>query len=126
MFNDDTKILVCFAALLLLSSISFLSLDLIELASFISFCFYAGRKSRKFFFSPVASGGIELHDGVDSYMKSVFSDVVPLGSIKELPAETCGEIEASEGNQMADGKYWIYSEQNSEVIKAYCKGKLFN
>ena len=28
LFNDDTKILVCFAALLLLSSISFLSLDL--------------------------------------------------------------------------------------------------
>ena len=59
-------------------------------------------------------------------MKSVFSDVVPLGSIKELPAETCGEIEASEGNQMADGKYWIYSEQNSKVIEAYCKGKLCN
>ena len=57
-------------------------------------------------------------------MKFVFSDVVPLGSIKELPAETCGEIEASEGNQMADGKYWIYSEENSEVIEAYCKGKL--
>ena len=65
-----------------------------------------------------------MHDGVDSCMKSVFSDVVPLGSIKELPAETCGEIEASEGNQMADGKYWIYSEENSEVIEAYCKGKL--
>nr|XP_058964907.1 uncharacterized protein LOC131791577 [Pocillopora verrucosa] len=46
---------------------------------------------------------------------------VPLGSIKELPAKTCGEIEASEGNQMADGKYWIYSEENSEVIEAYCK-----
>ena len=57
-------------------------------------------------------------------MKFVFSDVVPLGSINELPAKTCGEIEASEGNQMADGKYWIYSEENSEVIEAYCKGKL--
>ena len=59
-----------------------------------------------------------------TYMK--FSDAVPLGFIKELPAETCGEIEASEGNQMADGKYWIYSEENSEVIKAYCEGKLFH
>ena len=59
-------------------------------------------------------------------MKFVFSDAVPLGSMKELPAETCGEIKGSEGNQMADGKYWIYSEENGEVIKAYCKGKLFN
>ena len=57
-------------------------------------------------------------------MKFVFSDVVPLGSINELPAKTCGEIEASEGNQMADGKYWIYSEENREVIEAHCKGKL--
>ncbi|CAH3168082.1 unnamed protein product [Pocillopora meandrina] len=51
-----------------------------------------------------------------------FRSRVPLGSTKELPAETCSEIEASEGNQMADGKYWIYSKQNSKVIEAYCKG----
>ena len=59
-----------------------------------------------------------------TYMK--FSDAVPLGSIKELPAESCNEIVASEGEQMADGKYWIYSEENSEVIEAYCEGKLFH
>ena len=57
-----------------------------------------------------------------TYMK--FSDAVPLGSIKELPAESCNDIVVSEGEQMADGKYWIYSEENSEVIEAYCKGKL--
>ena len=55
-----------------------------------------------------------------------FSDVVPLGSIKELPAESCSEIVASEGDQLADGKYWIYSEESNEVIEAYCKGKLFH
>ena len=55
-----------------------------------------------------------------------FSDAVPLGSIKELPAESCNEIVVSEGEQMADGKYWIYSEENSEVIEAYCEGKLFH
>ena len=119
--------MVCFAALLFLSSISFFSLDLIELAQilFLSAFTQAG-KVGGFFFSPVASGGIELHDGVNFVLKFVFSDVVPLGSIKQLPAKTCGEIEASEGNQMADGKHWIYSEENSEVIEAYCKGKLFN
>ncbi|XP_022809306.1 uncharacterized protein LOC111346276 [Stylophora pistillata] len=46
---------------------------------------------------------------------------VPLGSIEELPADTCSEIKASEGDEMADGKYWIYSEENSKVIQAYCK-----
>ena len=50
-------------------------------------------------------------------------DAVPLRSIRELPADTCGEIRASEGDEMADGKYWIYSEENSEVIEAYCNGK---
>ena len=38
-----------------------------------------------------------------------FLGPVPLGSIKDLPAATCGEIKASEGDEMANGKYWIYS-----------------
>ena len=59
-------------------------------------------------------------------MKYFFTDVVPLGSIKELPADTCGEIKASEGDEMADGKYWINSGENSEVIEACCEGKLFH
>lgn len=54
------------------------------------------------------------------YMKRSINRV-PLGSNKELPADTCAEIKASEGDEMADGKYWIYSEENSEVIEAYCK-----
>ena len=37
----------------------------------------------------------------------------------------CGEIKASEGEEMIDGIHWIYSEENGEVIEAYCKGKLF-
>ena len=56
----------------------------------------------------------------------IFPGVVPLGSIKELPADSCSEIKASEGNEMVNRKYWIYSDENSEVIEAYCKGKLFN
>ena len=67
LFNNDTKILVCFAALLLLSSISFLSLDLIELAQFLFLSAFtqAGKVGGFFFSSPVASGGIELQDGVN-------------------------------------------------------------
>ena len=34
---------------------------------------------------------------------------VPLGSIQELPAESCAEIKASEGSKVSvDSKHWIY------------------
>ena len=56
----------------------------------------------------------------------IFPGAVPLGSIKELPADSCSEIKASEGNEMVNTKYWIYSDGNGEVIEAYCEGKLLN
>ena len=55
-----------------------------------------------------------------------FLRVVSLGSIRELAAESCSEIKASEGNEMVNRKYWIYSDENSEVIEAYCEGKIFH
>ena len=53
-----------------------------------------------------------------------FLGAVPLGSIKELPADSCSEIKASEGNEMVNRKYRIYSDGNGEVIEAYCEGKM--
>ena len=50
---------------------------------------------------------------------------VPLGSIRELPAESCSEIKASEGNEMANGDYWIYSDWNGQTILARCEGTDF-
>jgi len=47
---------------------------------------------------------------------------VALGSIQELPAETCGEIKASEGDEMVNGSYWIYSDKNGQIIRARCEG----
>ena len=47
---------------------------------------------------------------------------VPLGSIQELPAESCSEIKASEGNEMVNGDYWIYSDGNGQTIRAGCEG----
>ena len=46
---------------------------------------------------------------------------VPLGSIQELPAESCSEIKASEGNEMVNGDYWIYSEGSGQTILARCE-----
>jgi len=51
-----------------------------------------------------------------------------LGSISELPAETCKEIKASQGRQAVSGKYWFDSIIPGETVLAYCdmekEGKL--
>ena len=50
----------------------------------------------------------------------------PLGSIKDLAAESCSEIMASEGDEMAKNEHWIYSEGNGgQVILAKCEGTAF-
>ncbi|KAL9958366.1 hypothetical protein ACROYT_G035372 [Oculina patagonica] len=54
------------------------------------------------------------------YMKRAFNRV-PLGSIPELPAESCSEIKASEGNEMVNGDNWIYSDGNDQTILARCE-----
>jgi len=44
---------------------------------------------------------------------------VPLGSIPELPAETCKEIKASEG-QAVSGKYWFSGIKPGMPVLAHC------
>ena len=46
--------------------------------------------------------------------------IVILGSIPELPAKTCKEIKASEGEQAVSGKYWFDSIVPREVVLADC------
>ena len=46
--------------------------------------------------------------------------IVILGSIPELPAETCKEIKSSEGGQAVSGKYWFDSIVHREVVLAHC------
>lgn len=45
---------------------------------------------------------------------------VPLGSIPELPAESCKEIKASEGGKAFSGKYWLNSVVKDKSVLAYC------
>ena len=48
---------------------------------------------------------------------------VPLGSIEELPGESCAEIKASEGKAMIYGLQWVYSDENlDQAIQATCNG----
>ena len=51
-------------------------------------------------------------------MSFVFS--VPLGSVPELPAESCAEIRASEGEKAVSGNYWFDFIKPGEVVLARC------
>lgn len=48
---------------------------------------------------------------------------VPLGSIPELPAETCTEIKGSEGGQAVSKKYWFDSILPGKTVLAQCDMK---
>ena len=51
---------------------------------------------------------------------------MPLGSVQALPAESCSEIKASEGDKMKNGEYWIYSDGNAgPATLATCQGTEF-
>ena len=53
-------------------------------------------------------------------MRLFGSILAPLGSIPELPADSCREIKASEGAQAVSGNYWLDPEKNRNPLKAYC------
>ena len=51
------------------------------------------------------------------------SHSVPLGSVPELPADSCKEIKASEGGQAVSGNYWLDSPRTGNSILARCDMK---
>ena len=54
----------------------------------------------------------------------ITSIAVPLGSIRELPAESCKEIKASEGEKAVSGNnYWMDSTRSGNSILAGCDMK---
>ncbi|KAL9963782.1 hypothetical protein ACROYT_G027322 [Oculina patagonica] len=59
----------------------------------------------------------------DRYYMRKAPNKVPLGSIPELPADSCREIKASEGGQAVSGTYWLDLEKNGNPLKFYCDMK---
>ena len=61
-------------------------------------------------------------------LKRFFFHPVPLGSIPELPADSCAEIKASEGTQTVSGNYWLNPLRSGNSVVARCnmtsEGKL--
>ncbi|KAL9974468.1 hypothetical protein ACROYT_G011502 [Oculina patagonica] len=54
------------------------------------------------------------------FYKRRLSDRAPLGSIPELPAQSCKEIKASEGKDTISSKYWLDPTQNGTAVLVYC------
>ena len=61
-------------------------------------------------------------------MNVILLFLVPLGSIPELPAQSCREIKVSEGHYAVSGSYWIELIHLGKIIYAECdmnaEGKL--
>jgi len=51
---------------------------------------------------------------------AVLHPPVPLGSIPELPADSCGEIKTSEGTQTVSGNYWLDPLRSGIPLVARC------
>ena len=45
---------------------------------------------------------------------------VPLGSIPELPADSCEEILASEGEKAVSGRYWLDFNRSGNYLLTHC------
>ena len=56
-------------------------------------------------------------------MRLLHPTLGPLGSIPELPADSCGEIKTSEGGQAVSGNYWLDSTRSGNSILARCDMK---
>ncbi|XP_020628450.1 ryncolin-2-like [Orbicella faveolata] len=56
----------------------------------------------------------------DRFYIKRFRERVPIGSVPELPAESCAEIRASEGEDAVSGNYWFDSIKPGEVVPARC------
>ena len=49
-----------------------------------------------------------------------FLFLVPIGSVPELPAESCTEISSSKGEDAVSGNYWLDSIKPGEVVLSHC------
>ena len=54
------------------------------------------------------------------FKRYVYFFSAPLGSILELPALSCQEIKASEGNYTISDKYWLDPAATGKAVLVYC------
>jgi len=69
----------------------------------------------------IMKGFSVIEHNSDSWRMIWLSSIpVPLGSIPELPAETCTEIKASEGGEAVSGKYWFDDNETGKSVLTHC------
>lgn len=79
------------------------------------------RLFRKAIIEDLLTSNNESGNALKSLNFSQFLSSVPLGSIPELPAKSCAEIKASEGEQAVNGHYWLdpYNTGKNEWTNCY-------
>ena len=50
----------------------------------------------------------------------IYCFIVPLGSIPELPAQSCQEIKLSEGKDTVSNMYWLDESGKGNAVLDYC------
>lgn len=65
-----------------------------------------------------------MNDEKDDFFLKLYCLLsVRLGSIPDLPAQTCKEIKASEGEWADNGNYWLHFLEIEKGLLAYCDMK---
>ena len=60
---------------------------------------------------------------ISCWQQISYFSLVRVGTIPEMPAESCQEIKASEGEYAVDGMYWLYFLDIVKTVLAYCDMK---
>lgn len=56
------------------------------------------------------------------FFLSNISRPVPLGSSPEMPAKSCAEMKAIQGEEAVSGDYWLETQNNGNVVLIFCLG----
>ena len=77
--------------------------------------------------SVVSTGNAEWFEGNQSRCfalhegnSDIYCFTVPLGSIPELPAQSCQEIKLSEGKDTVSNMYWLDESGKGNAVLDYC------
>lgn len=62
----------------------------------------------------------QLINDPDRFYMTKWADRVPLGSIPELPGESCSEIKASEGVEAKSAVHWLDPKRTGSSIRVFC------
>ena len=57
---------------------------------------------------------------ISCWHQTSYLSQVRLGTVPEMPSESCQEIKASEGEYAVDGMYWLHFFEIGKIVLAHC------